>query len=87
MEALSALLSYDQLVGAKRDNTEAYRRTLEDRPWRKCPCAVCRDAGVQVAIFRGTERNKRRGFHNVFVFNQRLQHNLAALSAQTGGEA
>lgn len=83
MDALNALLAYDQLIGAKRDNTEAYRRTLEDRPWQKCPCAVCRDAGIQVAIFRGTERNKRRGFHNVFVFNQKLQHNLDALNRTT----
>ena len=41
-------------------------------PWKSCDCAVCRDVGIQVIIFRGTERNKRRGFHNLHVFAQRL---------------
>jgi hypothetical protein len=29
----------------------------------------------------GSERNKRRGFHNLFVFGQRLQRQLAQLTA------
>lgn len=49
----------------------ATERTLRDRPWSKCPCNICRAAGVEVVIFRGSERNKRRGFHNLGVF---LQH-------------
>jgi len=34
-----------------------------------------------VAIFRGSERNKRRGFHNLFVFHQRLQRELTTTTA------
>jgi len=75
MTALSALRAYDQLQGRK-DLTETYRETLEDRPWKRCRCGVCASAGVEVILFRGTERNKRRGFHNLFVFNQRLQGHL-----------
>jgi hypothetical protein len=56
------------------------RRTLEDRPWAHCPCAICRNAGVQVAIFRGTERNKRRGMHNLWVFARRLERALGETS-------
>jgi len=75
MAALAALRAYDELQGRK-DLTERYRETLEDRPWKYCRCGVCTSAGVEVILFRGTERNKRRGFHNLFVFNQRLQGHL-----------
>lgn len=83
---LRALRDYDRIHDGRRDRTDRYRETLEDKPWSKCPCAVCRTAGVQVMLFRGTERNKRRGFHNLFVFNQKLQHNLAALGPGSSSE-
>lgn len=75
MNALGALRAYDELQ-ERKDLSEPYRETLEDRPWRKCDCGVCSAAGVEVILFRGTERNKRRGFHNLHVFNQRLQGHL-----------
>jgi hypothetical protein len=31
------------------------------------------DVGIEVAMFRGSERNKRRGFHNMHVFAKRLE--------------
>jgi hypothetical protein len=34
-----------------------------------------------VVLFRGTERNKRRGFHNLHVFSGRLEHALKGGSA------
>lgn len=76
MDVLGALEAYDQLQGRKT-LLEPYRATLEDRPWKSCACEVCASAGVEVMLFRGTERNKRRGFHNLFVFNERLQNHLA----------
>jgi len=82
LDALAALEAYDILQGRK-PLPEIYRRTLTDRPWKNCNCKVCRAAGVEVMIFRGTERNKRRGFHNLFVFNQRLQGHLAASHDRT----
>lgn len=54
-------------------NRETYRRTLADRPWEKCPCPICKEIGIHVVIFRGTNRNKRRGFHNTWVFHQALR--------------
>lgn len=57
--------------------TADYRRSLLDRPWKQCPCRVCREAGVEVILFRGSNRNKRRGFHNLYWYYQRLQQALA----------
>lgn len=84
---LDEILEYDdyllragddgQEMRNKTLSREKYRKVLEDRPWDSCRCAICRDIGVQVVIFRGTNRNKRRGFHNVWVFYQRLQKALA----------
>jgi hypothetical protein len=73
---LEALAAYDGFLG-ERDRQAAYRETLQAQPWKECPCDICQTAGIQVVIFRGTERNKRRGFHNLFVFNRRLQDELA----------
>lgn len=47
---------------------DAIRHTLTSRPWDRCRCRVCREAGVEAIIFRGSNRNKRRGFHNMFVY-------------------
>ena len=45
-----------------------YRTTLADKPWRKCDCRICRDVGIEVMIFRASNRNKRRGIHNLAAF-------------------
>ena len=52
------------------------QRTLEDRPWKNCDCAICRTAGIEVLIFRGSNRNKRRGFHNLGVYHRHLHQTL-----------
>jgi hypothetical protein len=79
-QVLAALRSYHRLVGeadrrtgAVRDRSEAYARTLHDRPWEDCSCGVCQEAGIEVVLFRGSERNKRRGFHNLSVFAAQLR--------------
>ncbi|EMC3067100.1 tRNA-guanine transglycosylase, partial [Salmonella enterica] len=54
--------------------------TLGDRPWRKCECNICRSIGINVIIFRGAERNRRRGFHNIQVLYNRLQYTLSLRS-------
>jgi hypothetical protein len=80
-DALEALLEYDQFVTADRvDMRAAYLRTLSDRPWEKCGCAICQKDGVEVAIFRGNNRNRRRGFHNTYVFYRLLQKVLTGES-------
>lgn len=71
--ALDLLETYEDLCTGQRKLRAAYARTLGDRPWKACGCAVCRQSSVEVVIYRGSERNKRRGFHNVYVFEQRLR--------------
>jgi hypothetical protein len=75
---LDALNSYQEIFDGRRDYSVAYRKILEESPWKKCPCGICELAGIDVAIFRGSERNKRRGFHNVYAFRQRLDRELQA---------
>ena len=48
-------------------------RTLKDRPWEKCKCAICQKVGVEVVIFRGNNRNRRRGFHNLHVYYEHIK--------------
>ena len=74
--AVEALRDYERLHDEGRDRTDQYRQVLAAAPWKRCECAVCRDVGIQVNIFRGTERNKRRGFHNLHVFARRFDAQL-----------
>jgi hypothetical protein len=74
--AVGALRAFEEVHDEKHDRTLQYREVLHHAPWKDCDCAVCRDAGIQVMVFRGTERNKRRGFHNLHVFSQRFAHEL-----------
>jgi hypothetical protein len=78
-DALDALRRYDEFCGVKSDHTEMYREVLTERPWKACACEVCRSLGHHVILFRGAERNRRRGFHNVWVFYRRLQNQIAGL--------
>jgi hypothetical protein len=79
-EVMTLLNEYEELVGGgtagRLDRSATYRRTLTARPWADCPCEVCRAIGVDVIIFRGSERNKRRGFHNLYVLYERLHREL-----------
>lgn len=52
------------------------QRTLEHQPWKQCRCDVCRTIGVEVIIFRSSNRNKRRGFHNLGVYHRHLRRTL-----------
>ena len=75
--ALNALLEYDRFVTAERvDLTGPYRNTLERKPWEQCECSICKAVGVEVVIFRGNNRNRRRGFHNTYVFYRMLDQAL-----------
>ena len=75
-DALEAVGTYEAFFNG-RDQSSDYRRLLQDRPWKQCPCAVCQQSGIHVAILRGRERNKRRGFHNMHVLFQKLQRAIA----------
>jgi len=77
-EVLEVLMEYERFYdpGSKKNHAEAYRQTLTDAPWRKCSCEVCRELGHHVVLFRGAERNRRRGFHNIWTFYQQLEKKL-----------
>lgn len=67
---VDALLSYDEHLTRTSDSRslrEKYRKTLMNRPWEKCDCPFCREAGIHVLVFRGANRNKRRGAHNTLM--------------------
>lgn len=76
---VEALIKYDEVarLGNRRDSLEKlglmYKKTLEARPWEHCSCAICQNIGVEVVIFRGNNRNRRRGFHNTYVFYNVMQ--------------
>jgi hypothetical protein len=80
-KTLEHLQRYDELfaAGAKRSPVAAYRETLEAQPWKECPCDVCKRLGHHVILFRGAERNRRRGLHNVWTFYRRLQRDLKCM--------
>lgn len=69
-EVLNAVIEYDERLTRTSDVRSlrsTYERTLRDRPWRTCDCPFCKQAGIHVLIFRGTNRNKRRGAHNTLM--------------------
>ncbi|NJC70853.1 queuine/other tRNA-ribosyltransferase [Planosporangium thailandense] len=81
---LGALGDYEEVLGVKKSYLGDYARTLGDRPWAACPCSLCAEHGVELVIFRGTERNKRRGFHNLAVFAERVhQLGLSAVTSRS----
>jgi len=69
---LDIIVEYDNLlIRSSSDGNglkSKYRNTLESRIWEKCGCEICKDIGINVVIFRGANRNKRRGFHNTKIF-------------------
>lgn len=70
-EVLETILWYNRLNGIK-DHRAKYEQTLRDRPWQACPCEICRDIGIEAIVFRDNNRNRRRGFHNTWVFYRKL---------------
>ena len=53
-----------------------YIKTLRRKPWEDCSCEVCSAIGVEGLIFRGSNRNKRRGIHNLNVYHKHLNRIL-----------
>jgi hypothetical protein len=82
---LDALEEYDRLITPGRKETRPLlRKVLEAAPWKDCPCDICRRDGVEVIIFRGNNRNRRRGFHNTFTFYGLVQRALAGERVNLG---
>ncbi len=82
---LDVLLEIDKLEEYNYEQHKAlYRKVLEDKPWKNCSCEICRDLGVEVIIFRGNDRNRRRGFHNTHVFYKRFRELMKSLEPRGG---
>ncbi|GAA5213732.1 hypothetical protein GCM10025776_03460 [Corallincola platygyrae] len=77
-DTLAPILEYEKLYDGEKAGKLAgeYQRTLEARPWEQCQCEICRKLQHNVVIFRGSERNRSRGFHNIQVFYKRLQDEI-----------
>lgn len=67
---LLTLSKFNEGIGGKPELINFYKRTLEEKPWKKCGCPICKSVGIEVVIFRGNNRNRRRGFHNTYVFHK-----------------
>lgn len=77
-ETLRAVMEYEHFYDdGVVDRSERYREVLERRPWKECGCPICNEIGIDVVIFRGSERNRRRGFHNLQVFYTALRQEVA----------
>lgn len=84
-KALDSVLAYgclaeigapvESLPGAATvsDLRARYNRTLKEQPWKRCSCAICKALSVEVIIFRGSNRNKRRGIHNMGVYHAHVE--------------
>ena len=76
-EVVEAVNAYGPLLERRGEDNhfiEKHEALLAARPWEKCRCPICRDMGIDVAVFRGTGRNKRRGFHNTWVLYHKILH-------------
>jgi hypothetical protein len=78
---IAALRAYEDLHDSGKDRSDPYRETLEARAWERCTCGICDRIGIEVVIFRGSERNKSRGFHNLSVLAHQLDRELAGSTA------
>lgn len=84
-KTLEVVLAYERLHSGEKEADKIradYERTLGERPWKHCQCNICQAIGINVIIFRGAERNRRRGFHNIQVLYNRLQHTLSLRSEE-----
>lgn len=67
-EVLNVLWKFNKFHNYNDEILDFYKRTLSEKPWKKCQCPLCRELGIDIVIFRGNDRNRRRGFHNVYTF-------------------
>jgi hypothetical protein len=84
-EVVEAINAYGPLLERRGEDNhfiEKHDALLNARPWEKCPCPVCRNMGIDVAVFRGTGRNKRRGFHNTWVLYHKILHGRKSARGQ-----
>ena len=72
LPVIESLHQYADRTGLGKGLEKHYQETLTDMPWKKCECPICKSIGVEVVIFRGNNRNRRRGFHNTYVVYHKI---------------
>lgn len=83
---LESIDRYGPLLERKSEDnhfTDKHALLLKEKPWEKCTCPFCQDTGIQVVVFRGASRNKRRGLHNTWVLYNKVLHGGAIPSSST----
>ena len=75
--SLEEAMSEIRKIENREEWLSLYERTLREKPWTRCGCKLCEELGIDIAVFRGSERNMRRGFHNVWQFYKALKQHLA----------
>jgi hypothetical protein len=80
---LEVLTRYSEMHSPGDVRVDDYRRTLEAKPWLHCGCSICNKLGHHAIVFRGAERNRLRGFHNVgqFYTGMRAELRFAEVAA------
>lgn len=76
-DAIVAVQDYEEVCATNPKWLGLYREVLSDMPWRECSCSICTELGIEVVLFRGAERNRRRGFHNLYVFGNKVRETTA----------
>lgn len=96
LDETDAVSDYDRVWAVVReyatwidddDLLEEYQETLRERPWERCDCPICTEHGIEVCIFRGNDRNRRRGFHNTRRFYDEFEEDLPKILVATQGTA
>ncbi|MFD1600467.1 DUF6884 domain-containing protein [Halobellus rarus] len=96
LDDVDAVSDYDRVWALVReyavwvgdeDLLEEYQTVLRERPWEQCDCPICAEHGIEVCIFRGNDRNRRRGFHNTRRFYDEFEDDLPKILVATKGTA
>jgi len=74
IEVLEKVMAYNKIMGGNENLYAKYVRTLSEKPWKKCRCKLCKDTGIDIIIFRRNNRNRRRGFHNTWLFFNKFKY-------------
>ncbi len=83
-DTLDALQAYEDVYDNGASHRDVYAEILDAQPWKQCACDVCRSIGHHVILFRGAERNRRRGLHNTWTFYRRLQREVPSTIPGSG---
>ena len=84
-KVLDSVEQYGPFLDRKGEDNhfiDEHKRLMRDQPWKKCRCHICRKLGIQIVVFRGSNRNRRRGFHNTWVFYHKILHGRGKKSSK-----